>query len=282
MSSAGFDPSQREALRQSYPERQQRLRHSLPGHSLLTRDALIELAHAMRPQDVMCFSGAVPVDASDGGAPRSELTPEETIRGIETNRSWMVFKSADQHPAYAALMSDLLSEIESVVLPATGPMMEREAFIFVSSPGSITPFHLDPEHNILIQVEGSKMMTVFPQVHDRIATAEAHEAFHHSGNYTLPWDESYAELGTEHRLDAGDALYVPVKAPHFVRNGDAPSISLSITWRSAWSWDEADARNFNRVMRNIGLSLDAPQRWPQSNRAKAYSYRALRKLRLAS
>jgi hypothetical protein len=71
----------------------------------------------------------------------------------------------------------------------------------------------------------------------------------------------------------GEALFVPVMAPHFVRNGPAPSVSLSITWRSEWSFAEADARAFNGLLRRNGLNPRAPGRWPASNRAKAFSWR---------
>jgi hypothetical protein len=67
-------------------------------------------------------------------------------------------------------------------------------------------------------------------------------------------------------------------APHFVRNGPVPSISLSITWRSEWSFAEADARVFNRVLRRFGLNPRPPGRWPARNLAKAYAWRVLRKL----
>jgi hypothetical protein len=67
-------------------------------------------------------------------------------------------------------------------------------------------------------------------------------------------------------------------APHFVRNGPEPSVSLSITWRSEWSFAEADARAFNGVLRRFGLSPRAPGRWPARNRAKALGWRAVAKL----
>jgi hypothetical protein len=68
-------------------------------------------------------------------------------------------------------------------------------------------------------------------------------------------------------------------APHFVQNGPEPSISLSITWRSDWSYEEADARALNKQLRRIGLNPRAPGRWPQRNRAKALGWRVLRKLK---
>ncbi|OYX89410.1 MAG: transcriptional regulator, partial [Novosphingobium sp. 35-62-5] len=80
-------------------------------------------------------------------------------------------------------------------------------------------------------------------------------------------------------LSPSEALYVPVMSPHFVQNGPAPSVSLSITWRSQWSFAEADARAFNSVLRNLGLKPRAPGRWPATNRAKAFAWRLVRRIR---
>jgi cytochrome P450 len=37
--------------------------------------------------------------------------------------------------------------------PLAPGMCQREGFIFISSPGAVTPFHLDPEHNFLLQIK---------------------------------------------------------------------------------------------------------------------------------
>lgn len=273
-----FLPEAKDALAQAYPDRPARLTHDLTGHPLLAPEALIALAARMRPQDALCFRGDVPVGVEGGGAPKNGLTVAETVRGIERNKSWMVLKAIEQDPEYSALLDDLLREIGGIALPATGPKLRREAFVFVSSPGSITPFHFDPEHNILLQIAGEKEMTVFSQ-HDReLASCEAHEQFHATGKYTLAWQDSFAGRGTPFALTPGDALYVPVKAPHFVRNGDAPSISLSITWRSAWSFEEADAHSFNALLRRLKLAPQPPSAWPQRNRAKAAAWRIARRI----
>ena len=70
--------------------------------------------------------------------------------------------------------------------------------------------------------------------------------------------------GTRFALGPGEALFVPVMAPHFVRNGPEPSVSLSITWRSEWSFAEADARGFNGLLRRIGLNPRAPAAGPRA------------------
>ena len=83
--------------------------------------------------------------------------------------------------------------------------------------------------------------------------------------------------GTAFAIDPGEAVYVPVMAPHFVRNGSASSISLSITWRSEWSYAESDSRCFNGIVRKWGINPRAPGRWPASNRAKSLAYRVWRR-----
>ena len=84
--------------------------------------------------------------------------------------------------------------------------------------------------------------------------------------------------GTPFALEPGEAVYVPVMAPHFVRNGSEPSLSLSITWRSQWSYDEAGARCFNGLVRKTGYRPAAPGRWPARNRTKSLAFRAWRRV----
>ena len=66
----------------------------------------------------------------------------------------MVLKNVDQDPAYKALLEETLGELAGVIEPVSGEMLCKVGFIFVSSPGAVTPFHLDPEHNVLLQIRG--------------------------------------------------------------------------------------------------------------------------------
>ncbi|MEZ5892337.1 MAG: hypothetical protein R3C58_04230 [Parvularculaceae bacterium] len=75
-------------------------------------------------------------------------------------------------------------------------------------------------------------------------------------------------------LTPGDALYVPVKAPHWVKVGEAVSVSLSITWRSRASDDEALLRRGNGWLRARGLNPPRPGSVPWRDRAVALARRA--------
>ena len=277
---AVFPPDTRARFAASYPEVPHLLQHSLREHPLLALDALAELGEALPAASVEYNRGDLTIGV-DGKPEGNGLTIGETIRAIATANSWAVLKNIEQHKAYAGLLSELLGEIEGEIVARTGRMLKTQGFIFVSSPDAVTPYHFDPEHNILLQLVGTKKMTVFPAGDARFAPDRVHETYHTGGARELTWRDDLVDGGTPFAMAAGEAIYVPVMAPHFVRNGPTPSISLSITWRSEWSFAEADARVFNSVLRRLGLNPSPPHRWPARNLAKAYAWRALRRLGVA-
>ncbi len=276
-----FSQKSQTRLASAYPERTTILGHDLQSHPLLTLDALVKLGAALPESSVEYNPGNLPIGVDPADVPSPRLSITDTIRSIEENGSWMVLKRIEQHPAYAALLAETLVEIEPLVREKTGGMLGTEGFIFISSPGAVTPFHFDPEHNILMQIRGSKVMTIFPAGDEELVSAEAEELFHRGEHHrNQPWDDRFALKGEPMPLAPGDAVYVPVKAPHWVKNGPDVSISLSVTWRSEWSYEEAYARGFNHLLRKRGLKPNAPARYPARNLSKSVAYRALRRLGL--
>lgn len=274
-----FGAGARAALSAAYPEVPVLLDHGLAGHPLLTLDALAGLAQRIRPVDVEYNRADLPVGIDPADTPANGLTVAQTIREIEQCGSWMVLKFVEQDPAYRALLNETLALLEETVRPATGAMLKREAFVFISSPDAVTPFHFDPEHNILLQIRGSKRMTIFPAADEALVSGAAHEAFHAGGHRNLAWRDEFAAKGAAFELAPGRAVYVPVKAPHWVKNGPDVSISLSVTWRSEWSYREEYARAMNALLRRAGLSPAAPGRYPRQNHLKSFGWRVIEKAR---
>ena len=277
---AVFPVEERKTFAAGYPEMPHKLRHWLGSHPLLELEALARLAEALPAGSVECNASDQPIGV-DGKPDPTGIPIGATIRQIDSARSWAVLKNIEQDSAYAELLGSLLEELRPVIEARTGRMLKTQGFVFVTSAGGVTPYHFDPEHNILMQVRGAKTMTQFPAGASVFAPDEVHEAYHTGGRRELRWQDTFLSKGQEFELTAGEAVYVPVMAPHFVRNGPEPSISLSITWRSEWSFAEADARAFNRVLRRFGAEPRPPGRWPATNTSKAFAWRVLRKLNLA-
>lgn len=276
-----FPSKARTAFAAAYPETPAKFAHELTGHPLLTLPALVDLAARLDPADVEYNPGKLPIGIAAEDIPAPALSVADTIRAIEEADSWMVLKFIEKDAAYGDLLNDTLAELRGIIEPVTGEMLTLQGFIFVSATHAVTPFHFDPEHNILLQIAGSKVFTIFPHADEAIVSPLAHELFHRGEHHrNLRYEEAFVAKGEPVTLNPGDALHVPVKAPHWVKVTSGPSISLSVTWRSEWSYEEADARALNHLLRKFGVSPASPRRLPQRNRAKSFAFRGLRKLRL--
>lgn len=267
------------ALDAAYPLAATFLTHTIADHPLLKLDALRRLAKRMRPETREHNAATdLPLGITNAETPQNGLSVDETIERIEDCGSWVLLKYIEQDPEYRALMHDVLGQIAPVVQPRTGAMMRFEGFVFISSPQAVTPLHFDPEYNILFQARGSKTMTLFPTADPDIVSQEFFETYFAGGPRNLPWREEWIERSQAISIQPGEAIYVPILAPHWVQTHDEVSISLSLTWRSEWSFHHADACRFNRRLRRIGLRPAAPRLYPANNRLKSYGHRALARL----
>ena len=133
------------------------MRHCLTDHALLQLPRLIELATVLPESSVEYNQADLPIEQEYLATPRNGLTIDQTIRQIEECHSWMVLKNVERNPPYKALLDECLEEIAPHVRTMSPQLENREAFVFVSSPQAVTPYHCDPEHNFLLQIRGDKV-----------------------------------------------------------------------------------------------------------------------------
>lgn len=187
-----FSPAQRDRFAAHYAEVPHKLAHALSRHPLLELDALAALAEALPAESIEYNQADLPIGI-DGKPDPTGIPIGETIRKIEQTGSWAALKNVEQVPAYGALLADLLAEIQPQIETKTGRMMKTQAFIFITSPNGVTPYHFDPEHNILLQIRGSKVMTQFPAGDAAYAPDEVHEGYHTGGGRELKWRDELLE-----------------------------------------------------------------------------------------
>lgn len=272
-----FDAAALASIDVAYPNSNATFEHQFADHPLLSLDALANLAEALGDDSVEYNRSDVPIGLNPDDAPSNGMGIAETIRTIAANQSWAVLKNIEAVPDYRALLHSLLSELRAIVEPKTGPMLTLQGFIFVSSPRSITPYHFDPEHNILLNLVGTKTMHAFPAGDARFAPQAEHERYHAGGHRNLPWDDTMRAHAYVAHLPPGTGVLMPVMAPHFVEVGPDPAISLSITWRSEWSYRESEGHAANRWLRGLGISPPMPPRWPRHAVLRSLAWRAARK-----
>ncbi|MEO1136073.1 MAG: cupin-like domain-containing protein [Pseudomonadota bacterium] len=275
-----FQDGSTEVFRQRYPAGHASLRHSLTDHPLLTLDRLLALSKTLPEAAIEYNAGDLPVSQDPAKTPMNGLDVEETIRRIAENESWLVLKNIEQDEVYASLLEETLSDLADAIQRGTGEMFKREAFVFISSPGAVTPFHMDPEHNILMQIRGSKIFHLFSAPMGAIVSEEQHEAFYaDEGHRNLPYRDEFKTYEKMIEMEPGDALYVPVKTPHWVAVGPEVSVSLSVTWRSRASDREAHLRQANRWLRAHGFSPPPAGQSPVRDGVAALGARAAARFR---
>lgn len=206
--------------------------HHLCDHPLFQFDRLLELARSLPEELIEYNAGNLPVNQEQQLTPRNGLSAEETIRRIEGCKSWMVLKHVENDPTYRELLHDCLAEVRPHSDRVVPGMRDAYAYIFLTSPNSVTPYHMDPEHNFLLQIRGSKTVHLFDG-RDRSIVSECDlETFYGDETRNMTLTDENRDKSMVFDLQSGQGLHFPVTYPHWVQNGNAVSISFSITFRT--------------------------------------------------
>jgi len=231
-------------------------RHRLSGHPLFQLPRLAKLAATLPPSIVEYNAGKIPVSLPDWeNTPYTGLSAEETVRRIEECGSWMVLKRAEADPECIEVLNACLNEIQPLSEPIEPGMGEREAAIFVTSPSSITPYHLDHEINFLLQIRGRKTITVC-SASDREVLSEQELEKYFSGpaiHRNIAFCDRYQERAQVFELEEGYGIHIPSTDPHWVKNGDCVSISFSNGFKTRASLRRGMIYKLNGRMRKLGL-----------------------------
>jgi cupin-like protein len=257
------------------------IRHHLAGHPLFSLQRLIELANRL-PEEKIKYNGAdISVAAGLYEGPRTGLSVRETIQQIEECRSWMVINNIELDPDYRQLLDRCLDEVRLFSEPIDPGMFRREGFIFISSPGSITPFHMDPEYNFLLQIRGKKQISIWNSGDRSVLSETTLERYFSDVDRQLVYKEDYQQKAAIFELTPGAGLHFPVAAPHWVRNGDEVSVSLSVTFRTPASERRQVVYCANADLRRKGLNPRPPGASTFRDLAKYYGFRARRGIKRA-
>jgi hypothetical protein len=251
------------------------LKHHLVGNPLFTLHRLVELAKTMPRDRIEYNSGKVAVGVKPEDVPRIDKSAEDVIKSIETANAWMVIKRVETDPEYRAVLEQFVREANLAAGYSAEDFSDVEGFIFVSSAKATTPFHIDAEENILIQLHGDKFVRTFDNSDRSLISEEAMEitpSKHRNQNYE-DWFETKA---TMHQLKPGDALHMPYMIPHWVSTGNSYSISMAMTWKTPEVKRLNKIRLMNGTLRHFGLPQRPPGASPAMDAAKVWVHDSMR------
>jgi hypothetical protein len=255
----------------AYPEQPAEFTHNLHTDGRLTLEAVAALADRLPRQSVICDAATQSLLVPQGGPPRGALSrPGDVIRDIQDASAWLTLLNIEDDPAYAELMNRTLDELEPGMAARQGRMRNRVGFIFVSSPNSVTPAHFDIEHSLLMQVSGAKTVSFGRWESEQARRYEVERYWNgsHGRIEALP-----PEL-VSYQVSPGRGVYIPPIAPHWVHNGPAITLSVTLTYFTAATERENLIEAFNARLRLLRLKPRVPGQAPAIDAAKVAVMRA--------
>ncbi len=217
------------------PWRVQAVKHHLSGHPLLQLDSIVELGRRQEERRlVRTHSDQATAASSFADAPKlhpNTKSAATTLAGIAEAKAWMSLLNIQADPVYRAFIDEVLDGVKPIVEENDPGMCYRAGWIFVTSPRAITPFHMDHEHNFILQISGTKSLYTWDPFDREVVSEEGQELFHeHNSREKVVWKDSFPARAKVFELEPGMGGYMPSTTPHMVVNGDEPSITISFTY----------------------------------------------------
>jgi hypothetical protein len=240
------------------PWKVQALTHELADHPLLQIDALVELGKRQQERNlVRTHSADATAGTSFADAPK--LHPNEkgaatTLADIANARAWMSLLNVQADPIYRAFIDEILEDVRPAVDLKDPGMCYRAGWIFVSSPNTVTPFHMDHEHNFIMQIRGTKRLYTWDPFDRETVSERAQELFHDRHSRELvTWREDHRSRARVLDLEPGLGGYMPSTSPHMVENGPEPSITISFTYYTESTRRRELLYRGNAALRRLGI-----------------------------
>jgi hypothetical protein len=194
------------------------------------------------------------VDARLSAMPESERL-DETVSHLGENGTWIKLVRVQGYDSeYAQVLDRITSELESLSdFPLRKDMTWVTMTLILSSPNIATPFHLDHETNFLFQVQGTKDVCLFPATDCDLVPDQEIENYYSGDFDAVHYRPEMQDRGTVFRLAPGEVVHHPPLAPHWVKNGDNISVSISINYCMKCLEKRARVYQANYFLRRMGL-----------------------------
>ena len=273
------NPAIRLATTSFDPMRITAVTHQLMGHPLLELDNLLALARRLEPRGMVRRHNADAQPSTDfTTAPETLPTKHDvagTLENIESAEAWMALHNIQEDAVYQKLVDEVLDYVRPMVEAKDPGMCHRAGWIFITSPGAVTPYHMDHEHNFILQVRGKKTLHVFDPLDRSIVTERSLELFHAKHSRELVrYKEEFEKTASVFELEPGMGGYMPTTAPHWVKNGDGVSLTVSFTYYTRATLRRKLLHKGNFFLRGLGVEPTPVGQSGLRDAAKAAAFQA--------
>jgi hypothetical protein len=196
-------------------------------------------------------------------------TVDDVFRCLEAGEpgSWVALYNVETDPTYAGFLKEVTDAARYLIDPEQPGMFNIGGFIFISVPPSVTPFHIDRENNLWLQVAGRKIINVWDHMDRKVVAAADVDNFIVSGALdNVRLKDGDRERSQEFDVGPTDGVYFPSTSPHMTRTvtdwvcpGDSISISIGVVFYTPHTYRLANIHLLNELIRR---RLSIEPRWP--------------------
>jgi hypothetical protein len=243
-----------------------RFSHELASHPALQLDFLRDVVLSLPREQVFASRADLKIDTDFDRAHVShaiDQSLEATLADMATTNSYVMVRKPDSDPRLREVLELFTSELGEYVkdipqVPVSLLSRKTRAFhdpmlyLFISSPNSVTPFHVDRYSTLLLQLRGSKNVMIWDREDRETVTREELEFL-----FGRPYQNNPNYKGAHTRepevfsLQPGEGVHIPFTSPQWVKNGPEVSVSVSFIWQTGASLRQANAHQFNYLARSV-------------------------------
>jgi hypothetical protein len=186
----------------------------------------------------------------------SENSLEVALNEIKYSNACIVIREVQKDQQYSGLINDIFKNIQTRTGLKDSQMKHKNAWIFITSPGGVTPYHRDQETIHFFHIHGAKKFFAWDHEDREIVSQEENEYFHGANNLSKTiYKDQFMFKAKAFDLKPRDGLCLPATAPHMVENETTDfSVSFSLTYMSDEDYRVRRIYKINQIMRKLGLS----------------------------
>jgi hypothetical protein len=249
-------------------------RHRLHEQTIFQLPELMKLAERLaRKNDRKSHyeSGTPDVNGYFGARPEG-VSIVDALESIRQGKNWVILKRIHEDALYRDALESLLPELSAL----SGVDMKHVYYdptltVFVTSPGRITPYHMDGETNFLAQIHGSKLCYIYNGKDPAILPQTDLERYWTGHLPKIDYPAGMPVGNWQYHLKPGNGVFNPATFPHWLQNGPDVSVSVSINFKRRRN-ATIGAHRMNHFARKLGLHPTPPGKSPSLDRMKQLTF----------
>jgi hypothetical protein len=248
--------------------------HHLQDHPAFELNALLEAAERLSAgkHNKSHFESGEPDRNAWFGARPEGTTLVQALASIQSGKNWVILKRIHEDQVYGGVLGRIVPELSRLAgVDIAKTYYDPTMTIFVTSPGRITPYHMDGETNFLAQIHGEKLAYIYDGHNPDVLSQQNYEKYWTGKLPKIDYPESLPQGHWQYTLKPGNGVFNPACFPHWLQNGKGVSVSVSINFKRRHN-ATIGAHRMNRYLRKLGVNPTAPGKSDSLDRAKEATF----------